>query len=166
MPKGCSYIATWGKSTAGTIFPFPFGLSKISPVVILPHEAKYMILHWQIRTGSDWRFSKILRFRTGADSIFADQDWTWIEKFVSPLISASCILPVTVTIVLQVFQSVPRNDRKVHYALAMHEWFTHWLFSWLRDTPVHWQIKLCCFRTTLNNPMHFGLAVVLFVIFQ
>jgi len=33
-----------------------------------------MTLHWRIRTGSD--------------SIFADQDWTRTEKFVSPLISA------------------------------------------------------------------------------
>jgi len=41
-----------------------------------------------------------------------------------------------VTIVLQVFPSVPRNDRKVHYADAMHEWFTHRLFSWLRDMAV------------------------------
>jgi len=31
---------------------------------------------------------------------------------------------------------------------------------------VIWQsndIKLCCFQTTLNNPMHFGLAVVLYL---
>jgi len=35
-----------------------------------------MVLHWQIRTGSD--------------SIFAYQDWTRTEKFRSPLISATC----------------------------------------------------------------------------
>jgi len=34
-----------------------------------------MILHWQIRTGSD--------------SIFADQDWTRTVNIVSPLISAN-----------------------------------------------------------------------------
>jgi len=30
---------------------------------------------------------KNLRIRTGSDSVFADQDWTRTEKFVSPLIS-------------------------------------------------------------------------------
>jgi len=47
---------------------------KITPVVALPYEAKhiYMILHWRIRTGSDWWFSKILRIRTGSDSILSD----------------------------------------------------------------------------------------------
>jgi len=48
-----------------------------------------MILHLQIRTGSDWWFSKILRIRTGSDSILSDQDWTRTEKFDSPLISGS-----------------------------------------------------------------------------
>ena len=62
---------------------------KIAPVVVLLHEAKHMILHWRIRTGSDWWFSKILRIRTGSDSIVLDQDWTRTEKFHSPLISAS-----------------------------------------------------------------------------
>jgi len=47
-----------------------------------------MILHWRIRTGSDWWFSKILRIRTWSDSILSDQDWTRTEKFHSPLISA------------------------------------------------------------------------------
>jgi len=47
-----------------------------------------MILHWQIRTGSDQWFSKIWRIRTGSDSILSDQDWTWTEKFHSLLISA------------------------------------------------------------------------------
>jgi len=62
---------------------------KIAPVVVLPHEAKYihMILHWRIRTGSDWRFSKILWIRTRSVSILSDQDWTRTEKFHSPLIS-------------------------------------------------------------------------------
>ena len=46
-----------------------------------------MVLHWRIRTGSDWWFSKILRIRTGSDSILSDQDWTHTEKFHSPLIS-------------------------------------------------------------------------------
>ena len=50
-----------------------------------------MISYWRIKTGSDWRFSKILRIRTGSDSIFADQDWTRTEKFASPLISATHI---------------------------------------------------------------------------
>jgi len=35
---------------------------------------------------------------------------------------------------------------------------------------VIWQcgdrVKLCCVRTTLNNPMHFGLAVVLYLWFS
>ena len=59
-------------------------------VSILPHEAKwkYMILHWQIRTGSDWWFLKMSPIRTVSDSILSDQDWTWTEKFHSPLISA------------------------------------------------------------------------------
>jgi len=62
---------------------------KIAPVVLLPHESKqkYIILHWRIRTGSDWWFSKILQIRTGSDSILSDQDWTWTEKYHSPLIS-------------------------------------------------------------------------------
>ena len=35
---------------------------------------------------------------------------------------ANYVLPaIMITIVLQVFQSVPRYDRKVHYAVAMHE---------------------------------------------
>jgi len=46
-----------------------------------------MILHWRIRTGSDWWFSKILRIRTGSDSISSDQNWTRTEKFHSSLIS-------------------------------------------------------------------------------
>jgi len=64
---------------------------EIAPVVLLLHEtkSKYMILHWRIRTGSDWLFSKILRIRTGSDSISSDQDWTRTEKFLSPLISAA-----------------------------------------------------------------------------
>ena len=40
------------------------------------------------QAGSDWWFSKILRIRTGLDSILSDWDWTRTEKFVSPLISA------------------------------------------------------------------------------
>jgi len=28
-----------------------------------------------------------MQIRTGSDSIFVDQDWTWTEKFHSPLIS-------------------------------------------------------------------------------
>jgi len=32
---------------------------------------------------------KNLRIRAGSDSIFAGQDWTRTEKFVSPLISAA-----------------------------------------------------------------------------
>jgi len=62
---------------------------KIAPVVLLPHEAKqiYMILHWRIRTGSDWWFSKILRISYGSDSILSSHDWTRTEKFHSPLIS-------------------------------------------------------------------------------
>ena len=64
---------------------------KINPVVFCLTKAKYkyMILHWQIKTGSDWWFKKILRIRTGSDSIFLDQDWTRTEKFGSPLISAT-----------------------------------------------------------------------------
>jgi len=46
-----------------------------------------MISHWCVRTGSDWWFSKIMRIRTGSDSIFANQDGTRTEIFVSPLIS-------------------------------------------------------------------------------
>jgi len=47
-----------------------------------------MIIHWRIRTASDWWFSKILRIRTGLDSILSDQDWTRTEKFHSLLISS------------------------------------------------------------------------------
>jgi len=52
--------------------------SKIAPVVLLPHEAKqiYIILHWRIRTGSDWWFSKILPIRTGSDSVSSNLGWT------------------------------------------------------------------------------------------
>jgi len=35
--------------------------------------------------------------------------------------------------------------------------FHVWVIWQCNDT----QIKLCCFRTTFNNPMHFGLAIVL-----
>jgi len=31
-----------------------------------------MILHWRIRTGSDWWTSKILQIRTGSHSILSD----------------------------------------------------------------------------------------------
>ena len=57
--------------------------SKIAPVVVLPHEAKYkyMILHSRIRTGSDWWFSKILRIRTGSDSILSDQAGLGLKNF-------------------------------------------------------------------------------------
>jgi len=48
-----------------------------------------MILHWRIRTGSDWWFSNTLRIRTGSDSISSGQDWNRTQKFHSPLISAS-----------------------------------------------------------------------------
>jgi len=51
-----------------------------------------------------------------------------------PVIANYVLLAIIVNTVLQVFQSVPRCDRKVHYAVAMHKWFTHQLFSWLRDT--------------------------------
>ena len=52
-------------------------LGKITGAVLLTHETKqtlskkYMFLQQQIRTGSDWRFSKMLRIRTGSDSIFS-----------------------------------------------------------------------------------------------
>jgi len=46
-----------------------------------------MILHWRIRIGSDWWFSKLLRIRSGSDSILSDQEWTRTEKFHSLLIS-------------------------------------------------------------------------------
>jgi len=64
---------------------------KIVQAILLPHESteNWMILHWRIRTGSDWWFSKILRISTGFASILSDQDWTWTEKFRSPLISAA-----------------------------------------------------------------------------
>ena len=87
--------------------------------------------------------------------------WDWALPVI-----ANYVWPAMFTIVLQVFQSVPRNDRKVYHADAMHEWFTHKLFSWMRDMAVQWQITLCCFRTTLDNPMHFGLAVVLYLWFS
>ena len=50
-------------------------------------KIKNMVLHWEIRTRSEWRFSKILQIKAGSDSIFSDQDWTRTEKFYSPLIS-------------------------------------------------------------------------------
>jgi len=48
-----------------------------------------MILHWRIRTGSDWSFPRILRIRTGLDSIWLDQGWNRSEIFLSPLIFAT-----------------------------------------------------------------------------
>ena len=45
-----------------------------------------MILHWRIRTGSDWWFSKILP--TGSDSISSDSDWTRTRQIHNPHISA------------------------------------------------------------------------------
>ena len=58
--------------------------------------------------------------------------WEWAV----PVIAKYVLPTITVTIVLQVFRSVPRYDRKVPYAVAMHEWFTHRLFSWLHDMAV------------------------------
>jgi len=51
------------------------------------NKIAYMVLHGRIRTGADWWFSKILRNRTGSDSICVDQDWTRTEKSHSLLIS-------------------------------------------------------------------------------
>jgi len=51
-----------------------------------------MILHWRIRTRSDRWFSKILRIRTGFDSISWEQDWTRTGKFGSPLTSGKFML--------------------------------------------------------------------------
>jgi len=58
MPKGCVHCASWGKSTAFSQIWLVEG--KIALVVLLPHVAKYkyMILHWRIRSGSDWWFKK------------------------------------------------------------------------------------------------------------
>jgi len=36
---------------------------------------KFMILYGQIRTRSDWWFSKMFRIRTGLGSTLSDQDW-------------------------------------------------------------------------------------------
>jgi len=36
-----------------------------------------MILHWRIRTESDWWFSKIFRIRIGSDSILSGLDSDW-----------------------------------------------------------------------------------------
>jgi len=38
---------------------------------------KYMVLHWRMRTGSDWWFSELLQNRTGSTSRFSDQDSDW-----------------------------------------------------------------------------------------
>ena len=65
--KGCVYFASWGCACFAS-----WG------------KIKYMVLYGQIRTGSNWWFSKILRIRTGSDSNFADQDWTRTENFHSP----------------------------------------------------------------------------------
>jgi len=56
-----------------------------------------------------------------------DPDWIWIfqfadeEWFVRLSRACNCQQLAIVAIVLQVLQSVPHNDRKVHYADAMHE---------------------------------------------
>jgi len=71
MPKGCVYFAsTMRQKHCWNYFAFNqlhLAEGKIAPVLILPYEKKlkYLILHWRIRTGSDWWFSKILRIRTG-----------------------------------------------------------------------------------------------------
>ena len=88
---------------------------------------------WQ---DSDPGFRNKNRTRTGFgffNLLMKNGLWDWAVAVIANYLSAA-----TVTTVLQVFQSVPRNDRKVHYgvAVAMHEWFTHKLFSWLRDMAV------------------------------
>jgi len=40
-----------------------------------------MILHWRIRTGSDWWFSKNLRIRTGSDSISSVRTGLGLKNF-------------------------------------------------------------------------------------
>jgi len=60
--------------------------------------------------------------------------WDWAVPVI-----ANYVQPAMVTTVLQVFQSVPRIDRKVHYTDAMHKWVTHRLRSWLCDTA--WQFN-------------------------
>jgi len=69
-----------------------------------------MILHWRIRTGSDCWFSKILWSRTGSDSILLDQDWIWIEKFHSPLISGSQCLETPAGLSLLLMLSFYRTN--------------------------------------------------------
>jgi len=58
-----------------------------------------------MRTGSDCGFSKILRFRTGLNSISSDQDWTRTEKFHSPYISVPHVSFFPTISVAQIFLS-------------------------------------------------------------
>jgi len=79
-----------------------------------------MILHWRIRTGSDWWFSKMLRIRTGSDSILSDQDWTRTEIFHSPLISA-VHLPL-----LHLCGAFTMITMKLYYSLVWHQRNVWW----------------------------------------
>jgi len=59
MPKKTVYFASWGKST---ILPSLFGSRQNSSSIYFASWGKlHDFIYWQIRTGSDWWFSKILR---------------------------------------------------------------------------------------------------------
>ena len=64
-----------------------FGNSKKLCLFCLMRQNK---IHSYTRADQDWiglMILKDLRIRTVSDSIFVDQDWTWTEKFHSPLVS-------------------------------------------------------------------------------
>ena len=84
--KGYIYFASWGKTTVGTILPSLFcSRYNSSSCYFASWDKIFDFIYWRIRIGSEWWFSKILRIRTGSDSILSNQDWTHSKKFVSQL---------------------------------------------------------------------------------
>jgi len=114
-----SLFSSWGKSIARAILPFNqtrFVEGKIASALLLPPETKktqpkmYIVLHVQIRTGSDSWFLKHLRIRIGSDSTFYDQGWTQTENFTDH--SSQVDLPVR--------GNIGASD--IHYAAV--DWFS------------------------------------------
>ena len=145
MPKGWIYIASWGKSTTGTILPSTnllwlkvklakgtFNTSSLAK----GKSSSSAFAPWD-QDWSDWWFSKILRIRTGSDSILSDQDWTRTKKFYSPLISAEKQNTWKKTITGQKF----RRDQKFRLTPGPKETFRILLESGLGLNPDYAE---CC----------------------
>jgi len=86
-------------------------------------------------------FKKILRIRTGSDSILSDEDWTRTEKFHSPLISGVSVEHDPVT-------CVKRNSWPLR-----HFWpvIVSQLFHFSEQRNKVWQLRFWCVLCELKH---------------